>query len=348
MADFYNGNKLLSLRDAAGRPPELYFCCGNRTAGKTYFFKRWFVRRFLARKEKFVIFVRFLDDIANAAPGFWADIGALEFGKHDMTQRPILHGKAAELLIDKKPCGYVIALNDPERIKRNSALFADAERGFLDEFMSENGKYVPNECVKFNSIRLSIARGGARGVHARRVPVYLCSNNVTLFNPYFDYLRINTVIQNRTRYLRGDGWVLEQTFNTFAADAIRDNFRTVSSEELEYAAGNEYLLDTNTFVAKMPGAKTCLCRIKYNGKVYGVWGGINSCWYVSGKLKADNTRLLFALDPADHDETSVLITRSHEVFKRLKTAYNNGNVRFDSQGAKNAFIAALSILPQGK
>lgn len=343
MSDFYNGNKLLSLHDARDDLPELYFCCGNRTAGKTFYFKRWFVRRFLKYREKFIVFVRFLDDVSNVAPGFWADVGPICFPKHAMTQRPILHGKAAELLIDDKPAGYVIALNDPERIKRNSALFADAERGFLDEFMSENGKYVPNELFKFNSIRLSIARGGARGTHSRRFPVYLCSNNVTIFNPYFDYLKIAPMLQNRTRYLRGRGWVLEQTFNKTAAQAIDKNFQTISDEEKAYAAGNEYLLDSDVFVSDMPGEKTCLCKIRYNRKIFTVWAGFRSPFWVSAKLKSPERVPCFAVDNSDHDEGTRLISRGDEYYKRLRREYLNGNVRFESQAAKSAFLAALAI-----
>lgn len=343
MGDFYNGNKLLSLKDKNGKDPELYFCCGNRTAGKTFFFKRWMMRRFVNHGERFILFVRFIDDIANAAAGFWADIGPLAFQGHELTQKPLLHGKAGELLFDGRRCGYIIALNDPERIKRNSALFADAERGFLDEFMSEEGKYVPNELRKFNSIRISIARGGARGTHARRFPVYLCSNNVTLFNPYFSYLKIADRLQNRTHFLRGDGWVLEQTFNAAAAEALKDNFETVSEEEIAYAASNEYLLDNNKFVKEIPGDKHCALIIKYNGKTYGVWGmARRDIWYVSRK-KGTGPIYTIVTNHEDHDEGTVLLTKSSSFVKNLRECYAQGLIRFDSGASKNAFLSAMMI-----
>lgn len=342
MPDFYNPNRILSLRDLDGKAPELVFVCGNRTAGKTFAFKRLLVRRFLAGKGKFVVFVRFIDDIPQVAAGFFADVGPICFPRHTLEQRPILHGKAAELFLDGRSCGYVIALNDPERIKRNSALFADAEAGFLDEFMSETGKYVPNELFKFNSIRLSIARGGARGVHARPFPVYLCSNNVTILNPYFEYYRIAERLQNKTKFLRGHGWVLEQTFNQAAADAIRENFQTVGADELAYAAGNEYLLDTRAFVSKMPGAKTCTAIIRYAGREYSIWSGLYEIYFISYKLKG-TSRLVIALDNKSHDEGTVFLGRSHPYFKALRRAYDAGKIRFESQGAKSAFLAAMSI-----
>lgn len=36
---YYDGTKLLSLKDADGNKPEIYLCVGNRTAGKTVFLK---------------------------------------------------------------------------------------------------------------------------------------------------------------------------------------------------------------------------------------------------------------------------------------------------------------------
>lgn len=340
--EFYNANKILSIKDKNGRDPELYFVCGNRAAGKTFYFKRWFVRRFIRHGEKFIVFVRFLVDIGGVSGGFWKDIGPLCYPNHELTQRPLLRGLAAELLLDGRPCGYVIALSDPERIKRNSTLFADAARGFMDEFMSERNKYVPREKQNFDSIRMSVARGGAEGKHARRFPVYLCANNVSLFNPYFDALGIGSLIQNRTRYMRGDGWVLEQVFNQEASDAIRDNFHTIGEKDLAYAAGNEYLLDTTAFIADMPGEKVGVCRIRYKGKIFGVWSRFDAPWWISSKI-ADRSTPCFVLDVLDHDEGTRLITRGDVIYTRLRKDYNAGNVRFQNAAAKAAFLAAMAI-----
>lgn len=340
MGDFYNGNKLLSLKDAQGKPPEIIMCSGNRTAGKTFYFKRWMTRRFLEYDERFVVFVRCIDDVPNTYMGFWADIGPLCFPKKEMTQEPLLHGKAGMLLINKQPAAYVIAINDPERIKRNSALFADAQRGFFDEFQSETGKYLPNEIKKFNSIRLSIARGGAKGTHARYFPVYMCSNMVTTLNPYYEHLKV--LPNTRSKFMRGNGWVLEQTFNESAAKAIASNFSTLSKEELDYATRNEYLLDKNTFVERIPGNKRCACLIRKDGKNYGIWECQAGIYYVSAKLWSD-TPFVFALDNADHDESTVFITKSMPVAKYLRKAYDMGLMRFENQACRNAFLLAMAI-----
>lgn len=343
MGTFYTANKILRLRDLNGLDPELFFICGNRTAGKTFFFKRWFVRRWMKYKERFVVFVRFIDDIAGSAEGFWADIGPICWPGVTMTQKPLLHGKAAELLINGERCGYVIALNDPERIKRNSAQFADAERGFLDEFMSETGKYVPNEIVKFNSIRISIARGGAKGTHARYFPVYLCSNNVTIFNPYFDYFDVGRRLQNRTKFLRGDGWVLEQTFNADAAAAIRKNFKSMSEKELAYATENKYLLDDNRFVDDIPGNKYCFMGIRNDSRIFGCWQGYDGRILISRKFDP-SCQFVIATRDADHTTGTILMGLTSTYVKMVRKAYDYGQVFFDSGSARSNFISALSIV----
>lgn len=339
---FYNGNKLLSFKDLDRKAPELFFCCGNRTAGKTFYFKRWFVRRFISAGELFTVFVRYIDDIPSVSEGFWADVGPIAFPGRSMSQRPLLHGKAAEMLLDGVRCGYVIALNDPERIKRNSALFADAARGFLDEFQSEAGKYVPKEVEKFNSIRLSIARGGAKGTHARYFPVYLCSNAVTIFNPYFEAFHVSDRLNESVRFLRGSGWVLEQIYNADAAAAIQGAFSTLSGKELDYATKNKFLLDDGRFIDEEGGRKQYAATIRRGDRSFGIWQA-GEMLYVSRKIDPDfGSILVFAEE--DHSPGTYLVQRGDPIYKMLRRQYDIGAVRFADGASRNAFVSCLAYI----
>ena len=40
---YYNGNKLLNLRDIDGNVPEIYLSVGNRSSGKTTYFNKLMV-----------------------------------------------------------------------------------------------------------------------------------------------------------------------------------------------------------------------------------------------------------------------------------------------------------------
>lgn len=338
--DFYNGGRLLSMKDANGKKPEIYAVAGNRTAGKTYFVKRYCVRRFMKYGEKFVIFVRYIDDVPNTAAAFWADVGPDNWPKLEIKQIPLLHGKAGGMLIGGKPAGYVIALSDPERIKKASSLFADAARGFLDEFASETGKYVPGEVKNFNSIRVSIARGG--GSHVRYFPVIMCANMVTNYSPYHTYFGFSRGLQERTRFHRGAGWVYEQTYNATAADEMEKHFSSLDKKQLDYMAHNKMLLDTDIFIEKVEGAKWPFCSVIYEGDLFTIWGGFRCPVFVSSKLRAPDSPI-FAATVDDHSEKTALLMKGTEIYKSLQKAYNLSNVRFDGQKSKNAFYSVMQI-----
>ena len=68
LGDFYDGAKLLSLTDITGSKPEIYMCTTNRSGGKTTWFNRYCLKRFINYGEKFMLLYRYnyeLDDCAN-------------------------------------------------------------------------------------------------------------------------------------------------------------------------------------------------------------------------------------------------------------------------------------------
>ena len=76
---FYDGTKLLSMRDLKGEKPEIYLCTGNRSAGKTTWFNRHVTKKFLDDKEKFGLLYRFNYELDDVADKFFKDIGGLFF-----------------------------------------------------------------------------------------------------------------------------------------------------------------------------------------------------------------------------------------------------------------------------
>jgi hypothetical protein len=57
MSGYYDGTKLLSLKDLNGAEPEIYMCTTNRTGGKTAYFNRLVVNKFLKGQGKLVCFI---------------------------------------------------------------------------------------------------------------------------------------------------------------------------------------------------------------------------------------------------------------------------------------------------
>ena len=212
---YYDGTKLLSLNDINGNKPEIYICTTNRTGGKTTYFGRLVVNRFLERGEKFAILYRYKYELDNCAEKFFKDIGALFFKRNLMTSKKRASGIYHELFLDGNSCGYALSINSADNIKKNSHLFNDVQRMIFDEFQSETANYCPNEVSKLISIHTSIARG--QGEQVRYVPLFMISNPVSLINPYYVEMGISKRLTPDVKFLRGDGWVLEQGYIESAA-----------------------------------------------------------------------------------------------------------------------------------
>ena len=56
---YYDGTKLLSMKDINGGTPEIFMTTSNRSAGKTTYFGRMVVNRFNKNKDKFAVLYRF-------------------------------------------------------------------------------------------------------------------------------------------------------------------------------------------------------------------------------------------------------------------------------------------------
>lgn len=210
---FYDGTKLLSLKDINGNTPEIYICTSNRSAGKSTYFNRLEVNRFLKRGEKFGVLYRFNYELDEVSKKFFSDIQRLFFSDYEMLDKSQSRGMYHELFLKKKnsdeeprSCGYAISLNNSDQIKKMSHLFSDITSIIFDEFQSETSHYCPNEVKKFQSVHASIARGN--GKQSRYVPVYMISNPVSIINPYFSALGISSRLKSDTHFMRGNGFVL--------------------------------------------------------------------------------------------------------------------------------------------
>lgn len=128
MGKYYDGTKLLSMLDLNGKKPEIYMCTTNRTGGKTTYFGRLCVNRFLDKGEKFGLIYRYNYELDDVADKFFKDLKGLFFPDKTMTAKKRAKGIFQELFINDKSCGYAIALNSSDSIKKYSHLFSDITR----------------------------------------------------------------------------------------------------------------------------------------------------------------------------------------------------------------------------
>lgn len=343
-SNYYDGTKLLSLKDINGKTPEVFMCTSNRSAGKTTYFNRLVVNRFIKRREKFALLYRFNYELDGCDEKFFKDIKELFFPEYDMTAAKKMKGIYQELYLNEEPCGYAISINSADQLKRNSHLFSDIDNIIFDEFQSEQNHYCDKEVEKFISIHNSIARG--RSKQSRYVPVYMISNPVTILNPYYVAMDISTRLQKDTHFLRGDGFVLEQGYNETAAKALKSsafNRAFGSSDYIAYSAEGVYLQDDLSFVDTPTGRGKYVATIRYAGIDYGVREypelGIVFC----DKSVDYQYPLKITVDTADHKLNYVMVSSNFILIQKLRYYFEHGCMRFKDLQAKEAILKALSF-----
>lgn len=343
MGNYYDGTKLLSLTDINGNRPEIYMCTTNRTGGKTTYFGRLVVNRFLDKREKFGLLYRYNYELDDCAEKFFKDIGELFFNGYTMTSKKRAKGIYHELYLNGEPCGYAVSINSADQVKKNSHFFSDVKRLIFDEFQSESNTYCPNEIKKFISVHTSMARG--QGEQNRYLPVYMLSNPVSIINPYYVELGISSRLTDETRFLRGDGFVLEQGFVESAADAQKSsgfNKAFARNSYVAYSSESVYLNDNKAFVDRPQGVGRYMATLKYNGQTYGIREfaevGVIYC-----DDRADETfPLKITVTTDDHELNYVMLKRNDLFLFNLRYYFERGCFRFKDLRCKEAVLKSLS------
>lgn len=343
MSKYYDGTKLLSLKDINGDKPEIYLCTTNRTGGKTTYYNKFVVNKFLNGYGKFAILYRYNYELDDCAEKFFKDIGVLFFSEHTFTSKRKASGIYHELFLDDKSCGYAITLNSADQIKKYSHLFSDVNRILFDEFQSETNHYCDNEIKKFISIHQSIARG--QGEQIRYVPVYMMANPVSVINPYYVSMGISTRLREDTKFLRGDGFVLEQGFVQSASDAQKlSGFNRAFSNDdyVAYSSQAVYLNDNYSFIDRPTGNGKYIVTLKYKGAEYGIREysdqGLIYCDDKPDKTFA--TKITVTTD--DHQINYVMLKRNDLFLTNLRYLFEKGCFRFKDLKCKEVVLQALS------
>ena len=342
MKKYYDGTRLLSMLDANGNKPEIYICTTNRTGGKTTYFGRLLINKWIQNGEKFCLVYRFNYELDNIADKFYKDIGSLFFTGRTFESKRKASGIYHDLFLDNKQCGYAISLNSADQLKKYSHLFSDVSRMLFDEFQSETNHYCANEIEKLLSVHTSIARG--QGEQVRYVPIYMISNPVSLINPYYVEMGITGRLKKDTKFLKGDGFVLEQGFIESASKAQKESgfnraFRR--NKYVAYSAENIYLNDNLSFIEKMEGKSRYICTLRYNGTNFAIRE-----YDEKGVLYCDDHADLsfpsrISTTTEDHDINHVMLKRNEFFIQNLRYLFEKGSFRFKNLRCKDAVLSAL-------
>ena len=343
MGKYYDGTKLLSMLDLNGKKPEIYMCTTNRTGGKTTYFGRLCVNRFIDKGEKFGLIYRYNYELDDVADKFFKDLKGLFFPDKTMTSKKRAKGIFQELFINDKSCGYAIALNSSDSIKKYSHLFSDITRMIFDEFQSESNHYCTDEITKFLSVHTSIARG--QGEQVRYVPVFMLANQVSIINPYYVAMGICNRLNSETKFLRGDGYVLEQGYIESASDSQKDSgFNRAFKENnyVAYSSENVYLNDNYSFIEKPTGKSRYICTLKYKGNDFGVKEFAESGFIYCDDKPDSSFPMKITVTTDDHSINYVMLKRNDFFLSNLRYLFERGCFRFKDMRCKEAILNALS------
>jgi len=352
LSDYYDGTKLLSLSDLNGEKPEIFLCTTNRSGGKTTYFNRLCVNKFKKGQGKFGLLYRYNYELDDVADKFFKDIQRLFFPDNFMRAEKRMKGMYCELFLCDKdddpktggvPCGYAISLNNADAIKKNSHLFSDIERMVFDEFQSETNHYCDNELTKFQSIHVSIARGNHQ--QSRYLPVYMISNPVTLINPYYVGLGISSRLNTETKFLKGNGFVLEQGYIESASIAQKQsgfNRAFANSDYVQYASEAVYLNDNMTFVEKPSGTGRYVATLRFKNRSYAVREYTNEGIIYCDDHADETYPVKYAVTTDDHQINFVMLKRATPFFDTMRYFFEHGCFRFKDLRCKEALMTAIA------
>lgn len=332
---YYNGDKILN------NPQPFNFLLGNRGTGKSFYWKRYLLRKYIAQKKQFIYVRRYKSDLDKIIPTLFDDV-SLKFKDYEIKT------DKNQVYINGEVAGWCIAVS--EFIKYKSSSFPDVETIMFDEFLPEDGKYLggktnptlePELCLNFYQ---TVARGYNRPIRDEVLFIFI-SNSVTINNPYFYFYNIDKKLNHDTKFYRGQGFNVEINRNVSIANEISDSkFGQLikGTKYEEYALGNEFYLDSKEFIEDLAGNKRYIFTFVYDNMSFGLWINKDGMYYLTDVVDK-NCKNIYSLTTKDHNGNSILITSLNSyIFKQLRSAYAYGKIRFANQRCKNFFETVIN------
>lgn len=336
--DYYSGYQLLSKKDLNNDYPEIFLIAGNRTGGKSFFFKRLLALLRVYHGHTFLWLVRKITQVKGAAESFHTDVSQCEDLQGKWELDTFVRNVTA-LLYEGEVVGYFTFMNFAADLKELSNMFNNVSCIIKDEFQSETNQYCEEEVQKLRSIHQSVAR--SFGHSNRYCATILIGNQLSIINPYYVALNIHKRLRPETHFLRGEGFVLEVFFNEkvskrSAASAFE---RAFGQDEYAQANNRNMFLDNVTFIEKRDTSKMRPAfSFGKKKKWYSVWYG-NSYYYVS--KQPINKGAKYALDLESHSDGTILFRKTDVNFLSLKQYFDYGAFYFEDIECKSMCVDML-------
>lgn len=325
-----------------------HFIIGNRGGGKSFGFKYWAIHDFIKNGNQFIYLRRYQNELKKVKTWF-ADIAEFFPGVN-------LEVKGKTFLIDGKIAGYAMPLST-SKIEKSTAFPLVTKIGF-DEFIIDKGvyHYLPNEIDYFLEFYETIAR-------TREVKVMFMANAITQTNPYFLYFDIELPYNKEIQTFFNDGKgrftkkrnkanpdILIQLVSDSRYIEMKSKTRfgqlIAGTQYSSYAIENEFLRDSNEFIAKKTESAKHRFNMEYIGEIIGVWIDYQEGLYFISRDIDPSNEIRYAFTTRDHKVNTLLIGRIGQspMLKPLFDNFKIGNVRFEDMDVKNIFYEIVKTI----
>lgn len=329
MVQYYNGGHILN------NGCFINMSVGNRSTGKSFYFKRQCIKRYLKTGRKFIYLRRMAEDIKQVMPTWGDDIMETFPGyRIECLKNRIYLVKGEDEDEEREVCGYTAYLRGTARLK--SVPMVDIDLIFYDEFLPDDNKYLEKSMPFYEpemlmSLYLSVARGFGQVIRPE-VQIVCVANNISMFNPYFTYFHVD--LTHNAKYKK-DGVYAERWMNETVANEMRKTHvgKFLSGTRYgEYALDNVALHDVYSHIAKPPACAIPIMCIYYID------------WFTVYQMDA-NLYIRKCNDPTfprryklvDFASEETMPWLQGDILKALQRTGRNDLIWYDSMGTKSIF-----------
>lgn len=339
---YYEGSDVLNANCT------MNFIVGNRSAGKSFFWKKYCVKQFLENNRRFIYIRRHKKDIDMSINSFFDDIVPKfpDWNYRRKGSKLYLYkiNPDTDETVEEHVIGYAYALSESTKIKSIPCETVDTI--FFDEFLPDNMQYLkPSmplyEPEQLESIFLTVARGYKQVIRTE-VKVICVSNATTAFSPYFSYYGIDLT---GSRTYKKDGVFAQMYFNESVADEIVNAFdfgKTLARGTYgKHALYNESLRDSKTHIVKHTKYSIPIFYL-YMLKWYVVYADFATDRLYCGEGYDETHKNKFYVGQHPFDDEIPML--SGPTLKMLKKYLQEDRVYYDSMKVKSALFGMFQPL----
>lgn len=324
--DFINYDEILSYNAL------INVVIGDRGVGKSYGAKKWCIKRFIKKGEKFLYVRRNKHDLDDISKFFDDLLDDKEINAHEFK----VTGK--KLYIDGLLCGEGVILSTAQRKK--SVPYHEYQNLIFDEFLLEEGVvlYLPNEVSKFYSFLHTVirSRSGCK--------VFVLGNAIKWSNPYFVFWKFDP---------SKEGIQVKQHGKVLLCRYINESFREKQQDTdigllIEGTTYGDMALTStfsdlnDNFIRKKSKSAKLWYTILWQDKYYGLWFD-NDCYIFSEKCNKQGIILCYS--KSDFTPNMYLITdKKHPVNNAIKRAFKNSYLYYEDIYIRDSIYDLISLM----